>query len=157
MRTKNFIKTVKSLMTEADYQKEFDNYVKWESKKIEQGNRNIELLAQAVNQSVSKVNKAIDDFTCSVVDCSEIINSFTLFVNNLLPIPEDCQVPPMNLPCNYGRVWGIDWDRTVMGSFDVESLESNKKMLNCPYFANSPHLKCTANPTNTNCLECNEH
>jgi len=34
------------------------------------------------------------------------------------------------------------------------SNQAKDKMHNCPYFANSPHLKCTANPTNNNCLEC---
>ena len=34
---------------------------------------------------------------------------------------------------------------------------ARQKMHNCPYFANSHHLKCTANPTNTNCLECNDY
>jgi hypothetical protein len=185
MRTKNFIKTVRSLITETDHQKEFDNYVKWESKKTEQGNRNIDLLAQAVNQAVSKVNKTIDDFSHSIIDCSDRVNEFNsllpiegkyelitlispsrLFMGLAdptftIPIPEDCQVPPMNMPCNYGGynsngVWGIDWYRTVMGGFDVDLSEANDKMHNCPYFVNSSQLKCTANPTNTNCLECNE-
>ena len=49
-----------------------------------------------------------------------------------------------------------DWPQSVeqLKSLQEKSNKANDKMHNCPYFANSPYLKCTANPTNTNCLEC---
>ena len=65
------------------------------------------------------------------------------------PIPEDCQVPPMNMPCNYGGSNGGY-------AYEIDLPEANDKMYNCPYFANSRHLKCADNPTNINCLECKE-
>lgn len=81
-----------------------------------------------------------------------------IITDRLPPIPESCQVPTMNMPCSYGGYVQDDPMTTqiYLKSYPkiFETSEARQKMHNCPYFANSPHLKCTANPTNTNCLEC---
>lgn len=84
-----------------------------------------------------------------------------IICDRLPPIPEDCQVPTTTMPCSYGDYVQDDPMTTqiYLKSYPkiFETSEARQKMHNCRYFANSPHLKCTANPTNTNCLECNEY
>ena len=131
MRTKNFIKTVKKLISS------FFNLPQ---------NSNIEDLTQSDGPLVPIVHYEIP----------------------LPPIPESCQVPITNMPCSryYANdLHPVDYDRLLGNQDDPmtpigferwkASCQSvRQKMHNCPYFANSPHLKCTANPTNNNCLEC---
>lgn len=65
-------------------------------------------------------------------------------------------------PVDYDRLQLIrnglgDWPQVILSEFKTDDWQAYDKMQSCPYFANSPYLKCTANPTNTNCLECNEY
>jgi hypothetical protein len=63
-------------------------------------------------------------------------------------------------PVDYDRLLGNQDDPMTPIGFErwkAGCRSAIQKMQSCPYFANSPHLKCTANPENTNCLECNEY
>ena len=94
-----------------------------------------------------------------------------IITDRLPPIPESCQVPTTTMPCSryyandlhpvdYDRLLGDQGDPMTPIGFErwkASCQLAKEKMHNCRYFANSPYLKCTANPTNTNCLECNEY
>jgi hypothetical protein len=84
-----------------------------------------------------------------------------IIADRLPPIPESCQVPSISMPCSRYYIDLFSPSRLFAGladyTYTVGLDEQDIKMYNCPYFANSPHLKCTANPENTNCLECNEY
>ena len=155
MRTKNFIKTVKELISS------FFNLPQ---------DSTIEDLTQPDGPLVPIVHWQME--RCRMTfDENLPIPNIEVTVEGLPPIPEDCQVPTTTMPCSryyandlhpvdYDRLLGDQGDPMTPIGFErwkASCQLAKEKMHNCRYFANSPYLKCTANPTNTNCLECNKY
>jgi hypothetical protein len=65
--------------------------------------------------------------------------------------------PPVKEKIHYSEVIGTrDWpeSKEILKSFFEKGDRALQKMHSCPYAWQVTYLKCTANPTNKNCLEC---